>query len=142
MPWEERRAMSLKIESVERAKAGESIAALCREFKVSRTTEHKWFKTVPDAGLRGPRGREPTAQERPACHRRGVGDGRPFQYPPGIRTTKVHRQGTFAWCGIAYFLSSSLRGMLVGIQPIDLLHVRAWFRDLRPGHRRHRTRCR
>jgi putative transposase len=53
MPWEERRAMSLRIEFVERAKAGESIAALCREFKISRTTGHKWFKRFEADGYVG-----------------------------------------------------------------------------------------
>jgi putative transposase len=53
MPWKERRAMSLRIEFVERAKAGESIAALCREFKISRTTGHKWQKRFEAQGYEG-----------------------------------------------------------------------------------------
>src|SRR5271170_1662404 len=53
MPWEERRVMSLRIEFVERAKAGESIAALCREFKISRTTGHKWQKRFKAQGFEG-----------------------------------------------------------------------------------------
>ncbi|HEX8790961.1 MAG TPA: leucine zipper domain-containing protein, partial [Polyangiaceae bacterium] len=45
--------MSLRIEFVERAKTGESIAALCREFKISRTTGHKWFKRFEADGYQG-----------------------------------------------------------------------------------------
>src|ERR1700761_3742993 len=53
MPWKERRAMGLRMEFVERAKAGESIAALCREFKISRTTGHKWQKRFETHGYEG-----------------------------------------------------------------------------------------
>jgi len=45
--------MNLRIEFVERAKAGESIAALCREFKISRTTGHKWQKRFKAQGFEG-----------------------------------------------------------------------------------------
>lgn len=45
--------MSLKIELVERAAAGEQIAPLCREFGVSRTTGHKWFKLFKQRGHAG-----------------------------------------------------------------------------------------
>jgi putative transposase len=50
MPWKERRAMSLKIEFVERIEKGEKIAPLCREFKVTRTTGHKWWKRYKEGG--------------------------------------------------------------------------------------------
>ena len=53
MPWKERRTMSLKIEFVERAAAGEKIAPLCREFGVSRTAGHKWFKRYKEQGCAG-----------------------------------------------------------------------------------------
>jgi len=42
--------MSLKIELVERAAAGEQLAVLCREFGVSRTTGHKWVKRFKERG--------------------------------------------------------------------------------------------
>lgn len=45
--------MSLKIEFVERAAAGESVAVLCREFGVSRTTGHKWTKRFKERGHAG-----------------------------------------------------------------------------------------
>jgi putative transposase len=45
--------MSLKIEFVERAAAGEQLAPLCREFGVSRTTGHKWFKRFKERGHEG-----------------------------------------------------------------------------------------
>jgi putative transposase len=50
MPWKERRAMSLKIEFVERVEKGEKIAALCREYEVTRTTGHKWWKRYREGG--------------------------------------------------------------------------------------------
>jgi putative transposase len=53
MPWKEQRAMSLKIEFVERAQKGEKIAPLCREFGVSRTTGHKWLKRFKELGYAG-----------------------------------------------------------------------------------------
>lgn len=53
MPWKERRAMSLKIEFVERAEKGEKLARLCREFGVSRTTGHKWVKRFRELGYAG-----------------------------------------------------------------------------------------
>jgi putative transposase len=53
MPWEERRAMSLRMEFVERAKKGERIASLCREFGISRTTGHKWQKRFEEKGYEG-----------------------------------------------------------------------------------------
>jgi putative transposase len=45
--------MSLKMEFVERAAAGEKIAPLCREFGISRTAGHKWFKRYKQQGYAG-----------------------------------------------------------------------------------------
>jgi len=45
--------MSLKMELVERWRAGEKIAALCREYGISRTTAHKWTKRFEAAGYDG-----------------------------------------------------------------------------------------
>jgi transposase InsO family protein len=45
--------MSLKMEFVERAAAGEKIAALCREFGISRTAGHKWMKRYKEQGYAG-----------------------------------------------------------------------------------------
>lgn len=45
--------MSLKIEFVERAAGGEKIAPLCREFGISRTAGHKWFKRYKEQGYAG-----------------------------------------------------------------------------------------
>jgi transposase InsO family protein len=45
--------MSLKIEFVERAEGGEKIAALCREFGISRTAGHKWVKRFKERGHAG-----------------------------------------------------------------------------------------
>jgi putative transposase len=53
MPWKERRTMSLKIEFVERVAAGEKIAPLCREYGISRTAGHKWWKRYKEQGYTG-----------------------------------------------------------------------------------------
>src|SRR5262245_62043495 len=53
MPWKEQRAMSLKMEFVERAEKGEKVARLCREFGVSRTTGHKWITRFKEQGYAG-----------------------------------------------------------------------------------------
>ncbi len=45
--------MSLKMEFVERAAAGEKIAPLCREFGISRTAGHKWLKRYKEQGYAG-----------------------------------------------------------------------------------------
>jgi len=76
-------------------------------------------------------GKTPADVYKPTERRKPV--VRPYQYPAGIIPVRVHHQGTFAWCGNFYFLSCSLRRQHVGIQPIDVLHVRAWFRDLDLG---------
>lgn len=76
-------------------------------------------------------GKTPADVYKPAERRRPI--ARPFEYPPGIVPVRVHREGTFSWCGHHYFLSASLRALHVGIQPIDLLHVRVWFHDLDLG---------
>ena len=45
--------MSQKIEFVERAKRGETVSALCREYGVSRQTGHKWMKRFREKGFEG-----------------------------------------------------------------------------------------
>jgi transposase InsO family protein len=45
--------MSLKIEFVERVAAGEKMAPLCREYGISRTAGHKWFKRYKEKGYEG-----------------------------------------------------------------------------------------
>lgn len=45
--------MSLKMEFVERVGAGEKIAPLCREFGISRTAGHKWWKRYKEQGYTG-----------------------------------------------------------------------------------------
>jgi transposase InsO family protein len=76
-------------------------------------------------------GKTPADVYKPTERRKAV--ARPFQYPPGVIPVRVHRQGTFAWCGSLYFVSCSLRGLRIGIEAVDLLHVRAWFRDIDLG---------
>lgn len=45
--------MSLRIDFVERATKGEKVAALCREFGISRTTGHKWLLRFKEQGYGG-----------------------------------------------------------------------------------------
>ncbi len=45
--------MSLKMQFVERHAAGEKMAPLCREFGISRTAGHKWFKRYKEQGFAG-----------------------------------------------------------------------------------------
>jgi putative transposase len=45
--------MSQKLEFVERVAKGEKVAALCREFGVSRETGHKWVKRFRERGYEG-----------------------------------------------------------------------------------------
>jgi len=45
--------MSQKMEFVERAKKGETVSALCREYGVSRQTGHKWMKRYREKGIEG-----------------------------------------------------------------------------------------
>jgi putative transposase len=45
--------MSEKLEFVERAAKGESVAALCREYGVSRQTGHKWIRRFKERGYEG-----------------------------------------------------------------------------------------
>jgi putative transposase len=54
MPWKEQRKMSLKIEFVERAALrGANVAALCREYGISRETGHKWIRRYKKNGYNG-----------------------------------------------------------------------------------------
>jgi transposase InsO family protein len=54
MPWKERRIMSLKTEFVRRATQPDAnIAALCREFGISRQTGYKWLRRFKKQGPDG-----------------------------------------------------------------------------------------
>jgi transposase InsO family protein len=54
MPWKEQRAMSQKMEFVERAiKPGARISTLCREYGISRVTGHKWLARYKREGAEG-----------------------------------------------------------------------------------------
>lgn len=45
--------MGQRRDFVERAKKGETVSALCREFGVSRQTGHKWIKRFEEHGNEG-----------------------------------------------------------------------------------------
>ncbi len=54
MPWRERRTMNLKLEFVERAKAPDrNMAALCREYGITRETGYKWLARFEAEGYDG-----------------------------------------------------------------------------------------
>src|SRR3954470_9071409 len=54
MPWKEQRAMSLKLQFVERAVfEGSNLTDLCAEFGISRQTEHKWLRRYRELGPLG-----------------------------------------------------------------------------------------
>ena len=51
MPWKECRKMDEKLRFVSRFLDGEKIAALCREFGISRVTGHKIIDRYRDSGM-------------------------------------------------------------------------------------------
>src|SRR5438128_7122783 len=54
MPWKEQRAMSLKVQFVERAvQKGSNLSELCVEFGISRQTGHKWLRRYRELGPLG-----------------------------------------------------------------------------------------
>ena len=54
MPRKEHRAMSSRIEFVEKAsRPGANMSALCREYDISRQTGHKWLKRFKEHGYEG-----------------------------------------------------------------------------------------
>ncbi|MBK6464715.1 MAG: helix-turn-helix domain-containing protein [Myxococcales bacterium] len=54
MPWRERRTMNLKLEFVERAKGPDrNMAALCREYGITRETGCKWLARFEAEGYDG-----------------------------------------------------------------------------------------
>ena len=53
MPWKESSVMDARIRFVIRHKDGESMAALCREFQISRKTGYKIFERYEECGLEG-----------------------------------------------------------------------------------------
>src|SRR6476661_8797847 len=53
MPWKERSVMDERMRFVIRLKDGETMAALCREFGISRKTGYKIFERYQQCGLEG-----------------------------------------------------------------------------------------
>src|SRR3954465_10573060 len=54
MPWKEQRAMSSKLQFVERAVLkGSNLTELCAEFGVARQTRHKWLRRYRELGPLG-----------------------------------------------------------------------------------------
>lgn len=51
MPWKECRKMDEKLKFVSRFLDGEKIAALCREFEISRVTGRKFIDPYRESGL-------------------------------------------------------------------------------------------
>src|SRR5438046_8232852 len=53
MPWQECGKVDEGLRCVARLVDGEKMAALCREFDISRQTGHKFYKRYKDLGLQG-----------------------------------------------------------------------------------------
>jgi len=53
MPWRECRKMDERLRFVARLLDGEEMAAVCREFDISRTTGYKIFNRYKECGLQG-----------------------------------------------------------------------------------------
>ncbi len=53
MPWKECQPMDEKLRFVARILDGEKMAALCREFGISRKTGYQLFNRYQDEGIRG-----------------------------------------------------------------------------------------
>jgi hypothetical protein len=65
-------------------------------------------------------------ERRPAVVRR-------FSYPDGIEVCRVSANGHFRFERVAYTLSISLAGHLIGIQRLSVTKARAWFHDIDLG---------
>jgi putative transposase len=53
MPWQECQKMDERLRFIARLLEGEKMAALCREFDISRQTGHKFYRRYKDLGLEG-----------------------------------------------------------------------------------------
>ena len=54
MPWRTESVMEQRVEFVLRARRGEeTLAALCREFEISRPTGYLWLRRYEQAGVMG-----------------------------------------------------------------------------------------
>ncbi len=46
---------------------------------------------------------------------------------------RVCRNGSYCYRGETYFLSTSLAGLVIGLEPVDPFHMRAWLHDVDLG---------
>lgn len=76
-------------------------------------------------------GKTPAEVYKPTERRKPV--ALPYDYPPNLSVITVQGAGKFAWRGEQYPLGLPFSGMKVGIELVDALHVRAWFRDIDLG---------
>lgn len=76
-------------------------------------------------------GKTPAEVYRPTTKRAAVVQR--CRYPSTISAVRVFKNGSFRLHGEAYFLSTSLAGMLVGLEPIDALHLRVWLYEVDLG---------
>jgi len=84
MPWKECNAMDERLKFVARLLDGEKMAALCREFGISRKTGYKIFNRYKDFGIRGLEDRARSPYRHP--------NKTPFQIEKAIlRIKKQHR---------------------------------------------------
>lgn len=76
-------------------------------------------------------GKTPSEVYKPTERRRPV--VQEYRYPPRVRVRSVNRHGSIYFAGGHYFVSQSLRGQDVGVELVDALHARVWFRGLDLG---------
>lgn len=76
-------------------------------------------------------GKTPAEAYRPTTKR--PAEIRRYRYPSTMTTIRVFRNGSFRLYGECYFLSTSLAGMLVGLESVDALHLRVWLYDIDLG---------
>lgn len=56
-----------------------------------------------------------------------------YRYPEHVHTRRVSKNGRFSFGETTYFVSQSLAGLDVGIEPMDATRVRAWFNKVDLG---------
>lgn len=76
-------------------------------------------------------GKTPAEVYKPTDKRKAI--VRPFAYAAGVAVVRVQAGGLFAWCGTKYFVGVPLAGVHIGVETVDLLHLRVWLREVDLG---------
>ena len=130
MPWNECNHMDERLRFVARLLDGEKMAALCREFGISRKTGYKIFNRYRDEGLRGLEDRPRTPYRHP--------NKLPFQVETAI--LRIKREHT-SWG------APKIREKLVKVYPViqlpavSTIHAVLDHHGLVRRHKRHRYKA-